>query len=204
MPCRDVPQSQQLSLFTHTLSAGSAMGHLNHLWSFGGTSPAQEGMQTYHIYIDGEESPSVEFEMRQAVGMTFDPASIEQQQVPVNAPGNATTQHYKLVPASAPTPWGTEWFGKGSDLEGYYNNFKVPFQKSIEIKVSLPDSAYAGGHKPMCVWTIVRGVENVPIRVGGYELPPSARMHTHRNDAITVADLHFTPLVVSVSERCRR
>ena len=39
---------------------------------------------------------------------------------------------------SAKVPWGTEWLGKTSDMDGYYTNMRVPFYKSIRMTAQLP------------------------------------------------------------------
>ena len=98
MPCLTVPAGEQLSIYTHQLSSGSSTGHLNHLWSVGGggpTSPELSGRQVYHFYIDGEAEVSVQFEMRQASGIVFDPVisrtCLHTQEA--RTPPNGSTQH---------------------------------------------------------------------------------------------------------------
>jgi len=69
-------------------------------------------------------------------------------------------------------PWGTEMIGKGAATGGVYNNIKIPFAKSIKVTCEQPPSEPTG-----IFWFIVRGIEGVPITVGGIQLPPSARLH---------------------------
>ena len=84
-------------------------------------------------YIDGETNASIEFTPSLACGVGF-----------------YDTQ----------APWGTEWFGKGADDAGWYNNFRIPFQKSIVVTVQHKFDDYPG------FYMIVRGSVNVPITVG--------------------------------------
>lgn len=91
---------------------------------------------------------------------------------------------------SAPVPWGTGWIGKTSDMDGYYSNVKVPFYRAIRVTAQLPP-----GTKPFNVYTIFRGVENVPVTVGGFELPPGALLRTHSNTNLAVPSLEFVPIV---------
>jgi len=57
-------------------------------------------------------------------------------------------------------PWGTEWFGKGASDSSWYNNFRIPFQKSIVVTVQ---HGYKD-HKRF--FMIIRGSVNVPIIIG--------------------------------------
>jgi len=63
-----------------------------------------------------------------------------------------------------PEPWGTYWFGKGSAIGGWFLDFRIPFHKSIFITISTTGET---GN----VWTIVRGGLNVPINIGGINVP---------------------------------
>jgi len=91
---------------------------------------------------------------------------------------------------SAPVPWGTEWIGKTSDMDGYYSNVQAPFYKSIRVTAQLPPNT-----KPFNVYTILRGVENVPVTVGGFQLPPRAVLRTHATDNVPMPSLAFIPIV---------
>ena len=72
-----------------------------------------------------------------------------------------------------------------------YELLFTQFEKSIEVKVTLPKWV---GPKGFCVWSIIRGQENVPVSVGGHQLPPSARLRTHGNHELFINDQAFTPL----------
>ena len=57
-------------------------------------------------------------------------------------------------------PWGTKWFGKGADDAGWFNNFKIPFQKSLAVTTQHLYGNYTG------FFIIVRGSTNIPIVIG--------------------------------------
>lgn len=67
-------------------------------------------------------------------------------------------------------PWGTRWLGKGANATGWFHNIQVPF-KSLRITFQK-----RSGDKNGVIWTIVRGIENAPLRVGALELPTAARL----------------------------
>jgi hypothetical protein len=86
-------------------------------------------------------------------------------------------------------PWGTAWFGKGSASGGWFHNFRIPFQKSIHITAFHPMGKMGG------FYTVVRGVENMPIVIGGVTLPPTARVQQFTVINQTVNPLEYVPLV---------
>ena len=93
-------------------------------------------------------------------------------------------------------PWGTEWLGRTSDMDGYFWNFEIPFYKSVRVTGQLPaDSPSKAYH----IYSIIRGQENVPITVGGFQLPPGARMVVHKLTAVTVPSTAFIPIVNKTS-----
>ena len=93
-------------------------------------------------------------------------------------------------------PWGNKWIGKGASGGAWYNNFRVPFHQNIRITGQLAPSTGERG----TLWTIFRGSENLPITVGNYPLPPSARLIQSRILNVTYQPLDFVNLV-SVPEK---
>ncbi|CAD5119343.1 DgyrCDS7961 [Dimorphilus gyrociliatus] len=106
-----------------------------------------------NIYIDGEKTPSLDYNMffAHAVNMTND---VEDKF----------------------SPWATSRFGHTAHRGGgYFNTYRIPFGKNIKITFQRPG--------PECaIWYIVRGVENLPIVVGDFELPPSARLKVYKTE----------------------
>jgi len=57
-------------------------------------------------------------------------------------------------------PWGTEWFGKAANNSGWYNNFRIPFQKSIVVTVQHLYNNHSR------FFFMIKGSINLPITVG--------------------------------------
>jgi hypothetical protein len=62
---------------------------------------------------------------------------------------------------------------------------------------SVTSTTKAGTSSGFNVYTIFRGVENIPVRVGGYELPPAARLSLQSQRSVRCVD--GPPLCLSVS-----
>jgi len=62
-------------------------------------------------------------------------------------------------------PWGTKWFGKGADDSGWFHNFRIPFHKSIVVTTQHLFATYGA------FFMIVRGGTNIPINIGGINVP---------------------------------
>jgi len=73
-------------------------------------------------------------------------------------------------------PWGTKWFGKGSADGGWFLNFRIPFQKSILVTVQHKYADLGG------FYMIVRGGTNLPIEIGGVDVPSFARLNLYTVD----------------------
>jgi hypothetical protein len=79
---------------------------MTHFWTAGSS---QVERTTFRYYVDGEETPSIEYIPSQACGVGFD-----------NQAG----------------PWANKWFGRGATLPTWFHNFRIPF-KSIKITFQL-------------------------------------------------------------------
>jgi len=111
--------------------------------------------------------------------------------------GSATTARGAVSPSpDAAVPWGTEWLGRTSDMDGYYWNLPgIPFYRSVRVTGMVP----RGLKSPFTVYSIVRGHENVPVTVAGYPLPSGARLRLHSQTNTTVPSLGFIPVVNKTS-----
>lgn len=83
-------------------------GCITHMWFGGGFDVV--GFTNIQVYVDGEETPSIEMEMYLGHGIGF------------------KDQH---------APWGTERMGNIGGHSGIYNTYKIPFTKSIKITAIL-------------------------------------------------------------------
>lgn len=131
-------------------------GCLTHFW-FGGNF---EGFEDTRIryYIDGEEQPSIDMNLYLGHGIGFKDHA---------------------------APWTTKHVGKIGKRNGIYNNYRIPFGKSI--RVTAQRSKESEGNKN--VWWIIRGIENGRVQLGGVELPETARLRLYRVEGKTVEAL---------------
>ncbi len=122
-------------------------GCLSHFW-FGGNFKGVEDTRIRY-YVDGEETPSIDMNLFLGHGIGFH------------------DNH---------APWATKHVGKIGKRNGIYNNYRIPFGRSI--RVTAQKSADAEGNPQ--VWWIIRGIANGRVALGGVELPESARLKLHR------------------------
>ncbi len=75
-------------------------------------------------------------------------------------------------------PWGTGRIGKTGDPSGIYNTYRIPFGRTILVTGQLAEDV-----KPQPpFWWIIRGMENMPLEIGGLRLPDRARLKLHKNE----------------------
>jgi len=84
-------------------------------------------------------------------------------------------------------PWDNEFFGKNSKFGGWHMNLLIPFSKSIRVTLQLPPE-----FTNTRAFAMVRGVENMPLKVGSVPLPMSARLRTYLKTSVNlpVLELH--------------
>ncbi len=124
-------------------------GCLTHFW-FGGNF---EGVENTRIryYVDGETIPSIDMDLYMGHGIGFN------------------DQH---------APWATRHVGKIGKRNGIYNNYRIPFGKSV--RVTAQHAADAADNPQ--IWWIIRGMQNGRVSLGGLELPESARLKLIRRE----------------------
>ena len=124
-------------------------GCLSHFW-FGGNFKGVEKTRIRY-YVDGETTPSIDMDLYLGHGIGF---------------------------GDNHAPWATKHAGKIGARNGIYNNYRIPFGKSIRVTAQrTADEA----RDPMC-WWIIRGLENGRVALGGVELPETARLHLARRE----------------------
>jgi hypothetical protein len=82
-------------------------------------------------------------------------------------------------------PWGIERMGKTGQPSGIYNTYRIPFSKNVRVTAQRAKEETGN---PV-FWWIVRGVENLPLEIGGVKLPDSARLKLYK-----VENRTFKPL----------
>lgn len=122
-------------------------GCLSHFW-FGGDFDGVEETRIRY-YVDGEEKPSIDMDLYLGHGIGF-------------------KDHH--------APWATKHVGKIGRINGVYNNYRIPFGKSIRVTAQLGEGVEGDPH----IWWIIRGMENGRVTLGGVQLPESARLKLHR------------------------
>jgi len=145
--------NQAKELFSYNVSEGSSHGVMTHFWC---TGDHEIDTSIFSYYIDGESTPSIVFTPFMVVGAGW----VDQF-----------------------APWGNRWFGKGAALGGWYNNFPIPFQKSIRVTGQLsfdginpsPDNSTT-----KTLYILIRGSENILPYRGSYIIPGNARLHLQK------------------------
>ena len=82
-------------------------------------------------------------------------------------------------------PWGVERIGKTGQPSGIYNTYRIPFGKSVRVTAQRPKDE--AGDPPF--WWIIRGVENLPLEIGGVRLPENARLKLYKIENRTTKPL---------------
>lgn len=118
-------------------------GCLTHFW-FGGNFDGVEDTRI-RFYVDDEITPSIDMKLFLGHGIGFH------------------DQH---------APWTTKYLGKIGRRNGIFNNYRIPFEKSIRV-TALPAD---GAEENPQIWWIIRGLDNGRIQLGGVELPQTARL----------------------------
>jgi len=129
------------AIFQWVVAPGD-VGVMTHFWITQGNPSGDQTLIRY--YVDGELNASIAFEPSMACGVGFYDVS---------------------------APWGTKWFGKGAKDNGYFLNFRIPFQKSIVITAQHTTGTVGG------FYMIVRGGTNLPLDFGGVKIPPTAKLN---------------------------
>ena len=112
--CKPFPQAVEVPVFNHTcaheVGASSTICLMQHLWTGGSDTPFQlYGSYRVRYYVDGETTASVNIPVGMGTGEPF-----------MDDTG----------------PWSAgSAFGKTGNPSGTFNNFPVPFNKSINITV---------------------------------------------------------------------
>ena len=87
--------------------------------------------------------------------------------------------------ADPAAPWGTQFSGITGAPSGIFINYRIPFGRHLRVTAELPE----GTANDVPFWWIIRGLENMPLTVGGLSLPETARLRLH-----TVKDRLVEPL----------
>ena len=93
--------------------------------------------------------------------------------------------------ADPSAPWDNEWFGKNSKFGGWHVNVPIPFTHSVRVTLQLPEW-WNGTER---IFAMVRGVEDLPVRVNSFELPVDARLVASVKNSSALAPLDFHDMI---------
>lgn len=124
-------------------------GCLTHFW-FGGNFTGVEDTRIRY-YVDGENVPSIDMGLYMGHGIGF-----KDQQA----------------------PWATKYIGKVGRQNGIFNNYRIPFGKSLRVTAQRAE----GAEESPQIWWIIRGIENGRVNLGGVELPETAKLKLVRRE----------------------
>jgi len=88
-------------------------------------------------------------------------------------------------------PWDNDFFGKNAKLGGWHVNMLIPFIKSIRVTLQYPP----GMASTKDVYAMARGVENLPLNIGGIPLPINARLQMVLTESLNLPVHDFHTLV---------
>jgi hypothetical protein len=128
----------------------SGKGFLSHMW-FGGDFK-DYGLTRIRVYVDGEREASIDMELMMGHGIGFQDSS---------------------------APWGVERIGKTGEPSGIYNTYRIPFGSSVRVTAQRIGAEEDEKEVPP-FWWIIRGVESVPLEIGGVSLPERARLRLYK------------------------
>ena len=133
----------ELTIYEAKVPDGFSEGFLRHFWITGGTAGHIDNAIVSY-YIDGEATPSVQFQVNMASGTGFVGSTSADGSGPEKWGGAGTPN--PTAPESV--VWGSQWFGKGSGMGGWYNNFAVPFSTSLRATIIAHESSYRAPAPP--------------------------------------------------------
>jgi hypothetical protein len=87
-------------------------------------------------------------------------------------------------------PWGSEKMGRTGGGDNVYNTYHIPFGKSVRVTGQLAP----GTPGRPTFWWIIRGTENLPVRIGGVTLPDNARLKLYKVENHMAQPLEEVPL----------
>jgi len=163
----------EFTLLDYTVSPTAKSAALTFFWITGGTITAakrEAGVPCYvdyvlwRFYLDGETTASLG---------------------PVE-----TSQAAFVGEHDTSAPWDNDYFGKNSKFGGWHVNMLIPFTKSIRVTLQLPDTLKTNKD----VYAMARGVENLPLNLGGIPLPANARLQIIVSKSLDLPVLAFHTL----------
>ncbi|XP_065179191.1 uncharacterized protein LOC135809705 [Sycon ciliatum] len=79
-------------------------------------------------------------------------------------------------------PWQTRRIAREAH-GSVYNTYRIPFGHSVKVTATIPQAG--------AFWYIVRGLTNVPLTVGGFQLPEGTRLKLYKVENALLQPLDF-------------
>jgi len=161
----------EATLLDYKLSPNAQWGAITFFWITGlplndNSNQCGVDFALWRFYLDGDTKPTV---------------------------GPLVTSQAALVGQNDPSaPWDNDFFGKNAGYGGWHINLLIPFSKSVKVTVQLPSFI---PESPGTSFVMVRGVENIPLQIGGIPLPSTARLQAVMQTSISLPVLSFHELV---------
>lgn len=183
-----LPASTEVLAFEHNCTAAPCAITQVHVPSIYPPNPSDWDWQDGRIrfYVDGETTASVDITLLE-LGWVSQYASLGHKPHRAGAGGGSFDNRG--------LPWGIDKFGHTASSGGIYSTVRVPFGKTVRVTIqsqkdTVGDSVY---------WMIVRGVEGLPVTVGGVTLPATARLRIHRTTDAVLQKSQFVTLANATS-----
>lgn len=160
----------ELTTFEHNCSSAPCaitQLHFPSIYPTGGCSWQWE-QGRFRAYIDGEATASIDLSLLELANVGH-----------LGAAGDS---------ASDGSPFGNSLFGKTAKSGGVYSTVRIPFGKSVRTTIAAAEDCTCAS----IYWYIVRGVEALPVVLGGeLTLPDQARLAVYRVDNATLQPYQF-------------
>ena len=170
-----IPPNIEWPIFNHTCITSPCVITQIHVPSIypGSGCPWDWEDGVLRVYVDGETTPTVQLTLLQIAS--------------VGANGAKGDSHDDISPYSA------ELFGKNAQTGGVWTTIRIPFQTTIRLTLQQASTCSQQG----VAWIIIRGVENLPIRMSEIDLPSNAKLYQSTISGQVFAPQEFIPLASS-------
>jgi hypothetical protein len=175
----------ETELLNHTVSAGVSMATINFFWITGDPWKCCQGAD----YCDCQPNTT---------GTTGQPAGVDYAIWRFYTDGESTasikmqmSQAAFVGNADPSAPWDNDWFGKNSKFGGWHVNVPIPFRRKVRVTLQLPEW-WNGTER---IFAMCRGVENLPIQINSFTLPPTARLIASVKNSSALQPLGFHDMI---------
>ena len=170
-----IPPNTEWPVFNHTCATPPCVISQIHVPSIYPGSGCSWNWESgvLRVYVDGESTPTVELTLLQLAS--------------VGRAGAQGDGHTDISPYSA------ELFGKNAQTGGVWTTIRIPFSSTVSVTLQQASNCNSQG----TAWIIIRGVENLPIRMSEIDLPVTAKLYQSTITNQVFAPQEFITLATS-------